>query len=102
MARKTTKPIESLEDHGKMANMWRNHLGDSQKCVYLSTPYSEVPKMLLFAQFPLHFPAIHEDHHIPFIESDNANIPDDFSSPDVYFAEVLSTKIAFLHIFKNY
>lgn len=57
--------------------------------------------MFLFAQFPLWFPAIHEDHHIPFTESGIANIPGAFSSPDVYFPEVLSTKIHFIHILKQ-
>lgn len=70
-----------------MANLGRNLLGDSQKCVHLSTPCSEVTKIFLFAQFPLYFPVILEDHPILFTESGNANISGEFSSPDVYFAE---------------
>lgn len=55
--------------------------------------------MSLFAQFPLHFPVFHEDHHAPFTGSGTANIPGVFSSPDVYFAEVLSKKPHLLFIF---
>lgn len=99
MVIKNTESIESLQNLRKMANLGQNHLADSQKCVYLSTTRSEVPKMPFFPQFPLYFPVIHEDHHIPFIEPGNANILGMFISPDAHFAEVLSTKIPFMPIF---
>lgn len=81
---KNTEPIESLQDHrkngkyGEESPWWLTEM-----CVFINTMIRNSQNVFICPISSLYFPVIHEDHHIPFIESGTANVPGVFSSPDV-------------------